>query len=153
MSRGELKVESIESISGRLFDEQLKKLNLNKDQIDVQKLPELRESLSRINEAIAHPEGFGEFFVQYSAKVGVFVAQSTSDYNRRIGILPILLERKKMILDRIRELSANEKIDSIEDLADQLSEGEIKRKLTEELHILRDDLSKYKKRYAGNNCQ
>jgi hypothetical protein len=59
------------------------------------------------------------------------------------GCRHFLLERKKLILDRIQELSSNEKIGNLQELVDQLSGGEIKDKLLSELTVLREDAAKY----------
>jgi hypothetical protein len=69
-----------------------------------------------INEAIKHPESFGSLSFKLSAGGKVYVTNSKSDAQFEIGILPLLLDRKKFILERIRLLSSNEKIETIQDL-------------------------------------
>ncbi|MGX9728600.1 MAG: hypothetical protein ACTFAK_15190 [Candidatus Electronema sp. VV] len=126
-----------------IFDSQLEKLNLSENQIIKQDLSELRESLSRINDAIAHPEGFGDLCIKYSAH-WVVLATSDSGYHRKVGILPTLLERKKLILEGIKEYSEKEKLENLEGLADELSEGKIKNKFIEEIYALKKETSEYK---------
>ena len=126
------------------FDTQLERLNLSERQIIEQNLPELRESLSRINEAIAHPEGFGDLYIKYNA-CRVVLATSDSDYHRKVGILPLLLERKKMILEKIKELSEKEKIENLEGLAGNLSEGEAKDRFIKEIEAIKNEASEYKR--------
>ncbi len=128
----------------KIFDTQLERLNLSGNQIVEQNLPELRESLSRINDAIAHPEGWGELYIKYTS-IGVILAQSSSDCHRKVGILPILLERKKLILERIKELSEKEKLENLEGLADELSEGKIKNKFIEEIESIKKEALEYKR--------
>ena len=128
-----------------IFDSQLEKLNLSENQIIKQDLPELRESLSRINDAIAHPEGWGELYIKYTS-IGVILAQSSSDCHRnKVGILPILLERKKLILERIKELSEKEKLENLEGLAENLSEGEAKDRFLKEIEAIKNEASEYKR--------
>ena len=128
-----------------IFDSQLEQLNLSENQIIKQDLPELRESLSRINDAIARPEGFGELYIQVRADIGFVVARSSSDCHRKVGILPILLERKKLILERIKELSEKEKLENLEGLAENLSEGEAKDRFVKEIEAIKNEASEYKR--------
>ena len=95
------------------FDILLKPLNLTEEEIQKQSLEELRISLERINEAIQHPENFGTIHLKITSDAGVIIAKTTSESHFSMGILPILLERKKLILQRIRLLEGEKKIGSI----------------------------------------
>ena len=49
----------------------------------------------------------------------------------------VLLERKRLILDRIRTLSANEKIETIQDLINRVDDDEVKKNLEKEVNDLK----------------
>lgn len=87
------------------------------EKINLQELPELKKDLIEINKIIK--EG-----------------------NNKI-IEHILLERKRLILDRIQEISSFNKIKNLQDMVDQLSDGEAKKNLTKELNALREGAEKY----------
>src|SRR5436305_4128294 len=99
------------------FEPQLRKLGLSVDAINQQDLAELQESLDRVNEAIAHPESFGTWKLSVTAS-SVFIAKS--DAHVEVGVLPVLLERKRLILRRIAELRGDQKIGNLRDLVAQV---------------------------------
>jgi len=80
-----------------LFEPSLRAVGLGVEQIKSQTERELRQSLQKLYETIKNPEAFGELEIQ---SVGNEVKLITS-------ILPILLERKKIVLDRINEQVAD----------------------------------------------
>lgn len=109
----------------RLF----KELNLTKSQIAIQDLPELKVSLVKIEDIINSPN------------------ELCKCLDQDIGgndVIRVALERKRMILDRIQEISTNKKIDTLQVIATDISDGEVKRKITEELDALQEEVSKYK---------
>jgi hypothetical protein len=131
------------------FEPQLKAMGLGQASIEVQSLPQLRDSLLGISDAISHPSQFGQLGLKFTAKAGVIIAQATdTEAVVTIGALPILLERKRQILERIRLLAPEEHLEGVravvtekvEDPAarDQLFEilseyANEQRKLTEEV--------------------
>jgi len=122
------------------FESQLKELDLGKDQIETQSLDELRQSLETVNEALKHPESFGTLAFKLSADVGIpILTSSKADAHFERGILQILLSRKKLILEKIRTISASEKIESIQDLINKVNDEEVKVKLNQEVADLRDE--------------
>ncbi|ACC82419.1 hypothetical protein [Nostoc punctiforme] len=122
------------------FEPQLIEMGFEKTKIEAQSLQELRQNLDSINEAIKHPESFGTLGFSISAATGtVYITQSKSDALFEIGILPLLLERKKLILERIRLLSSNEKIKTIQDLINHVEDEEIKRNLEKEVKDLKNE--------------
>lgn len=139
--------DSIENIK-KVFDAQLEKLNLTESQILSQNLTKLKESLSRVDQALAHPESYGELAVRYSPDAGASIPNATSEYHHTIGVLPILLERKKLIIDRIKELSTEQKFGSLQELVAQIDDGEIKRQLADELISLQTESAVLKKESA-----
>lgn len=134
---------SLEDIRKPFFETQLEQIGLTESQIIAQNLSELKESLSRINDAITHPEGFGVLGIKFHAKIGPVVAPP-SDCLFKIGIIPLLLERKKIILERINELSAEEKIERLQSLSENIAEEDIRQKLAEGLKALQEEATKYK---------
>ncbi|MCI5121539.1 MAG: hypothetical protein D3908_10185, partial [Candidatus Electrothrix sp. AUS4] len=125
------------------FDSQLIKLGLTHEQINKQSLEELNESLNTVNEALQNPDSFGEFKISYSANARFYVVQAESNYHRKISILPILLERKKLIVERIKELSTGKKLESLHDLISNISDENLKQKLFEELTALKKEADEY----------
>ncbi|NER78880.1 MAG: hypothetical protein F6K42_04740 [Leptolyngbya sp. SIO1D8] len=83
-----------DSYAQRFFEPQLVDLELGGDQIATQSLEELQESLERINDAIANPGAFGSIRLQAV----------------EIGAMKLLLERKKLIKTRIRDLRSKREI-------------------------------------------
>lgn len=96
-------------------------LEKKKNVINSLSLPELKSSLCEIDRKIESSEQI-----------------STVEYRA-------LLDKKKIILERIQELSSNEKIETLHELVDQVSEGDIKQKLLEELNTLQVGAEKYKR--------
>jgi hypothetical protein len=121
------------------FEPQLAELGFSKSQIETQSLDELRQSLESINEAIKHPDSFGSLNFSVGAEGKISVTRSKSNAQFEIGILPLLLDRKKLILERIRILSSNEKIETIQDLINRVTNEEVKTKLEKEVNELRDE--------------
>lgn len=97
------------------FEPQLIALGLSSDQIGRQTQEELEQSLERVNEAIQHPDSFGKLRLRATAVGGWMIASSDSDSNvEEVNILPLLLERKKLILDRLRSLRINEEFAEVQ---------------------------------------
>lgn len=93
------------------FEPQLIALGLSSEQIERQTREELEQSLERVNEAIQHPDSFGTLGLSRSSVAGWYVAARASDANvQEVNILPLLLERKKLILERLKSLRIKEEI-------------------------------------------
>jgi len=138
--------ESYESIRKRIaaqaqeyFEPQLTELGFSKNQIEICSLEDLRQNLDSINEAIKHPESFGSLNLNVGGDGKIYAAKSKSDAHFEIGILPLLLDRKKITLEKIRQLSANEKIETIQDLINRVDNDDIKNKLEKEVSELREE--------------
>ncbi len=86
------------------FEKQLSDLELDVDKLEHQTLDELKRSLTIIDQAIEHHESFGKFSLKFSAQGSFIVAQSNAESHFAIGILPLLLERKQIILQRIENI-------------------------------------------------
>ena len=94
------------------FDSQLSLIGLSEDQISEQDLAELEVSLEKINDAIENPDSFGKFRVKLGGERGIIISQ-TDDFHFEMGILPLLLERKGQILERIRALRPEQQLSEI----------------------------------------
>jgi hypothetical protein len=128
IKKSNIKLEIIEKARD-YFDILLKPLKLTEEEIQKQTLEELKVSLDKINEAIQHPESFGTINLEINSSGSIFIVKSTSEAQFDIGILPILLERKQLILQRIRLLEGEKKIGCIHELIDQVPDEELKSNL------------------------
>lgn len=91
------------------FEPQLQKLGLSEEQIHSYDLEQLETALTTINDCMSSPESFGVFRFAFSATLPILITKGTSEAHIEIGILPILLERKKAILERIKAIQASER--------------------------------------------
>jgi hypothetical protein len=130
------------------FEPRLRKIGLGADQIAEQDLPQLKTSLEKVNDAIAHPDSFGKFSVTFSTNGPVVVART--DGHIELGILPLLLERKGQILERIAALQPEQKLSELrEDIATTIEDSAARDQLIEtidrrfeEQRAMREDLDR-----------
>ncbi|MFI6494581.1 hypothetical protein [Streptomyces sp. NPDC050564] len=104
---GRLNYAPLDDLTDGFFAPTLHKLRLTVEQIRAQSLTELQASLERVNTAIEHPDSFPVARVELVAQAGRVVTVLTSnpdDTLYEVGILPTLLERKTLILERINAL-------------------------------------------------
>jgi len=125
------------------FESQLIRLELGKEQIESQTLPELEQSLERVNDAIAHPDSFGTVKLKVVADLGFVIAKTGTEANYEIGVLPVLLERKKMIIDRIRQLKGEQKIETLNDEIKNVPQDDVRVKLEKQLEELKAESLRY----------
>jgi hypothetical protein len=121
------------------FELQLTPLGLSAEEINRQSLEELEQSLERVNEAIKNYQSFGVIKLKASAEIGFYITTSSSDALYEVTALPLLLERKKMILDRVRSIKGERKIESIQDLIKTVSDEELRVKLEREVDVLKTE--------------
>lgn len=103
----------LDDFTDAFFGPTLRKFKLAVEQITEQSLAELQVSLETVNTAIQHPDSFPVAGVELTAKPGRIVpvlAVKVSDAQLELGILPTLLERKALILERINLLRPAEQI-------------------------------------------
>ncbi len=81
----------------------LDQTNLSVDQIQSQTLPELKQSLERMNQLIEN----------LKKSIGTVSFKSELVGQASIYTMPLLLERQKMVIDRIRQLESEEEITKI----------------------------------------
>ena len=129
--------EEVRRKSHDFFSPQLSRLNLSEQKINNQKLEELKQSLEIVNGALQEPNSFGTFRYKFNANGGlIVVTQDQTHYHAEIGVLPILLERKKSILEKIKIINEKEKIENLREIFKEVPEGEIRNKLEKELVTL-----------------
>src|SRR5216683_4458714 len=107
------------------FEPLLYQSGLSENQILSQTLPELYQSLENINEIIKHPSSFGVF--KMTSNVGVVLGNAQTEV--QLGALPILLERKTVIIDRIRVLEGEQNIEKILNKVEESSEPGLKQEI------------------------
>jgi hypothetical protein len=113
----------------RYFEPQLINIGLGEEQIATYALPQLHEALDRVNDAISHPDSFGVLKLRMTA-ASVFVVSTESQIE--VGALPLLLQRKRLIVARIAILTGEEKVDdlrSVAQKADPVVRDELQRKI------------------------
>lgn len=138
--------EDFLEITKNFFEPQLAQVGLSVTHINDYNLQQLQEALERINDAINNPDSFGLLNVKLSPK-SVFIV--TTESQIQLGILPLLLERKSLILDKIRQFKENEKIDNLQDLVKNVQDENLKKSFTNELNILQEDARKFREEKDG----
>lgn len=96
--------EELNASAKSYFEPKLDALGLSTDAIKNQSLSELKNSLNTVDDAMQNSEQFGTLNLSVSAEGALFVAKATTSRQFQVGILPILLERKRLITDRITQL-------------------------------------------------
>jgi hypothetical protein len=100
----------------KIFEPQLIALGLDKRQIEIQDLSELYNSLEIVNDAIQRASDFGLLKIEVCAEAGFIVTKvSSAESHFKIGILPLLLESKKFIIERIKRLEAEAEISELKE--------------------------------------
>lgn len=146
-SSGDL-INKVSQQAKDFFEPQLVRLNLGEDQINNQNLEELTQSLERVNDAIQNPSSFGTLKLKMTAELGILLSKATSDYHVEVGILPILLQRKKLILERMRLLKGDQKIEELQNIAKDVTDNEVRTRLEDEITQLRSEMEKLREQNA-----
>jgi len=120
MSLELFKLPDVLVITRAFFEPQLIAIGLGKEQIEQQIEKELEQSLEVVNEAIKNPNAFGllrlELAVE-SGKLTFMVTKAASESHIEVNALPLLLERKRRIVDRLRIIRGYETIEHLQNLA------------------------------------
>ena len=90
-------------VTKTFFDPRLIEIGLGEEQIATATVPQLKGALERVNDCIANPQSFGVLRLKLTASG--FLVVST-EAHMEVGILPLLLLRKKLILERLSHLAA-----------------------------------------------
>ncbi len=96
----------------KFFELLLSSLNLTKAQILNQNLSQLKISLGIVNDAIRNPKQFDTVRVVNDKGVAG-LADTTSDFSQEVGILPVFLERKRLILERLETFTGDEEMQKV----------------------------------------
>lgn len=132
-------IHNMRKTARAFYEPQLRDLNLGAEQIKKQNLDQLEQSLLRVNDAISNPESFGTFGVKLTAEGSALIAKAKSESAVELGALPILLERKKLILERINRIRGKKKIENLQDLVKEVSDPEIRKRLQNEVSELNSE--------------
>jgi hypothetical protein len=139
-------------LARRFFEPQLGQLGLGRDQIQQQSLDELKISLQAIDKAIEHPDSFGKLRISINAQAGAIIVKQDSLAHFEVGILPILLERRMLVLGRIKALEVEQDVTNLEDeLARSTDDTERSRVIEEELAEKRRQEVVLQKRLTDEN--
>lgn len=119
------------------YEPQLRLLGLSLSQIEGQSLVELEQSLERVNDCIRNPDSFGIFKIE--SKVTISLVGATTNGSFQVGVLPTLLEIKKVIIERIKFLKGEEKVENLRDLIKNIDNDSLRSKLESEIDELESD--------------
>ena len=107
----------IQEESAKHFREALESLNATEEQIKEQSSTELKQTLEHINQALDNPSKYGVF--QYSppkrhgpatkSRYKTSASSEANGYYIDINIESILLERKEMVIERLKHLMSQER--------------------------------------------
>jgi hypothetical protein len=138
--------EQTERLAEAMFGPQLDNLGWGRGELRAQNLEELESSLERVNDAMTHPESFGVFHAKLTAEAGLIVAKAGPEAHITLGIMPLLLQRKRLILERIKELRPQEQLASVrKDVQENVADGELKEQV---LRLIDDRLAAEKETSA-----
>ena len=113
-----------------VFEPRLIEIGLGGRQIAEQNLDELRVSLQLVDDIIARPDSFGTIGLTFSAGAGMIIARAAAEGSMKVTILPLALQRKLLVLERIRALIPVESLQSVRsEVAAAIPESEIKEKV------------------------
>ena len=113
-------IDSFQKLENRLIE-----LELGKDQISNKNLKEIGKSLAQIDGYITSPK----------SRLDIQLNDSETDFKK--DVLPILIDRKKLTLDRFNELVSKRKYYNIMKLLQEIADGGIRNsieKIINELH-------------------
>jgi len=138
------------------FEPKLANLGLGKSQIETQNLKQLEISLETVNNALQHPEQFGVLKIKVGIEQGKLVTvitTSSSEFNYEIGILPILLDRQRQILERTSLLEGEQKVASLRDLVKSIKDSNTRLNLEKELDSLEAKIQELSKKFEDIRLQ
>jgi hypothetical protein len=110
------------------FDPQLAALGLGREQIQEQTVAELEDSLVRVNDALKNADSFGVLRLKVTATASVILSTGMES-QFEVGVMPLLLDRKKLIMDRLRQLRGERKVNTLQDLILTVPEDDLRDRL------------------------
>jgi hypothetical protein len=131
---------NIRELMHKQFETHLIALGLSKGQIEKQNVTELHQSLDRVKDAMQHPESFGVVKVEGNAAV--------FKYNYEASIFPLLLERKSLIIDRLKVLEKKEEIVDLREKAESAHNQEETEEYEKKIKELQTAIITIEEKYA-----
>jgi hypothetical protein len=126
--------------ANQFFEAQLEAIGLGRDQIEQQSIADLEDSLVRVDDALRAPESFGVIRLRLeNAVTGFVIVKSDSAALFERGVVPLLLERKRAIVDRLRRLRAERTITNLSELIDSIADQRLQERLRTELEATRQN--------------
>lgn len=120
----------IDEFARAYFEPQLSGLGLSIDSIERQNISELDTLLVKVNDAIEHADSFDNLRLKVSASGGVIISASGSDWTLERRMLPFLLERKALIIDRIKMLRPEQQLNELRsDVEDKVHDPIVREEL------------------------
>jgi len=124
----------LKKLANEYFANDLDDLELSRSTLQQQSLEELQESLVIVDDALRTAAFYGTIRLKITASISTAVlATSQSEAHLEVGIAPLLLERKKLITYRLRQLRGEIKVNSLRDLIETVSDEELRKQLRTEL--------------------
>ena len=122
-----------EELTRNFFEPKLEKMGLSEDQINSQNLDDLNRSLEKIDSAIAHPEGFGTPRYKIFPSITDAMVYGSGENEIQLNIIPILLERKSLILTRISTLAGEKRSEGLTGLIATVGDPELRARIEKEV--------------------
>jgi hypothetical protein len=129
------------------LDDRLEFLGFGVAAIEKQTIDQLEASLERINHCINDPESFKVLGVKRDSQMGLNIDHAGLAISFSSVFLPILLDRKKLILERIELLQVNEKVRVLHNSVRKLTDEESQSELTVEIDELHAVLQKWREQF------
>ena len=123
----------------------LSELGLSAAQIEAQMLPDLELSLATVRSAILRPEAFGTVRILMTSRANIMLVDSKAESHLEITIMPVLLEREKLILKRIRALEELPRLQDLKDVVNLIKDQDVRAKMEGDLKALREKAARYDK--------
>lgn len=126
--------QQIEDTARIWFEPQLASLGLAEESIQKQDLSELHTTLAKVDELIEHADSFDKVRLKVTASGGVIVATASPKSEAIIerSILPLLLQRKALIIERIKTLRPEQQLNELRnDVADKVDDPIAREELLE----------------------
>lgn len=131
--------ESSRHYTNEYFEKQLDSLGLSTKSIERHHGEKaLHNSLAVVNDAIENHESFGKIDIRVPSENGEIIGIKQNETLIKVGILPLLLERKKLILEQLeqygnRKIKVDDNVEtnqaSIRDELTKIARGEVNRRL------------------------
>jgi hypothetical protein len=119
------------------YEAQLARVGLDKPSLEQQSAMELEDSLDRLDVMLANPASLGLFRMQFQASGTAIISKSSSDAHLEYGPVALLLERKKIVTDRLRTLRMEQPVHDLISMVNSIDDAKLRKLLLAELEALR----------------